>query len=371
MKINILSPGRFYVCDLARELDKQGHDVKFYSYVPTKRAMKFGLPKKCSKSVLGFVLPFIALNRLFPKIKWIKMVRTIVQDYITAFYMRKCDVLIAMSGSFVYAVEKAKKQGAIIILERGSKHILEQRRILESIPSLQGTKPVPDINVKRELEGYVLADYISIAFQHVKESFLLHNYPEEKLFINPYGVDLKMFYPALDTVKEYDVIMVGGWSYRKGCDLIIEALRDTQLKFLHVGGLVDMEFPKIKNFTHVDSVDETSLIRYYNKAKVFILPSREDGFGMVLSQAVACGLPVVCTKDTGGEDLRNYLSDKKWITVITPTNAIELRRGIEEALNLCNELPGNYNYAGDAKKELTWEAYGKRYSEFLTKITQK
>ena len=31
MRINILSPGRFHVCDLARELARNGHDVKFYS----------------------------------------------------------------------------------------------------------------------------------------------------------------------------------------------------------------------------------------------------------------------------------------------------------------------------------------------------
>ena len=43
MKINIVSPGRFHVMDLARELDKQGFDVRFYSFVPDKRAVKFEL----------------------------------------------------------------------------------------------------------------------------------------------------------------------------------------------------------------------------------------------------------------------------------------------------------------------------------------
>ena len=38
IKVNIFSPGRFHVCDLARELDKNGFDVKFYSFVPAKRA---------------------------------------------------------------------------------------------------------------------------------------------------------------------------------------------------------------------------------------------------------------------------------------------------------------------------------------------
>ena len=63
LKINIVSPGRFHVCDLARELDKNGWDVRFYSFVPTNRTIKFGLPAKCNKTVLPFVLPFIILQK--------------------------------------------------------------------------------------------------------------------------------------------------------------------------------------------------------------------------------------------------------------------------------------------------------------------
>lgn len=44
MRINIGSfGGRAHMLDLARELEKMGHNVKFYSYVPTSFAMKFGL----------------------------------------------------------------------------------------------------------------------------------------------------------------------------------------------------------------------------------------------------------------------------------------------------------------------------------------
>ena len=123
-------------------------------------------------------------------------------------------------------------------------------------------KTVPDINVKRELKGYEIADYISIPSGHVKQSFLLHCYPLEKLFLNPYGVDVSMFHPAPSVEKQYDLIMVGGWSLRKGCDLIIEAVRRTGLRFLHVGGIIDIEFPKDDNFTHIDPVDEKRLIDY-------------------------------------------------------------------------------------------------------------
>lgn len=180
-KINILSPGRFHVLDLARELDKNGFDVKFYSFVPTKRAMRFGLPKHCSASIFVLMLPFLALCRIFNRSQQIKRLRINVQDYITAWIMRKSDVVIAMSGDFVYAPRRAKKKGALVIYERGSKHILEQKRVMESIPSNKGVKPIPDVNVKRELESYVIADYIAIASKHVYESFMIHNYPKEKI----------------------------------------------------------------------------------------------------------------------------------------------------------------------------------------------
>lgn len=371
IKVNILSPGRFHVCDLARELDKNGFDVKFYSFVPTKRAIKFGLPARCSASLFYLMIPFLALEKkLFKKQEWARKLSMKAQDFLTGMLMRKCDVLITMSGSFLYAVEKAKKQGSLIIIERGSKHILEQKRILESIPSLKGKKPVPDINVKRELKCYELADYIAVASQHVVDSFLLHHYPQKKLFKNPYGVDLRMFSPQPKVEKKYDFIMVGGWSYQKGCDLIIEALRNTNYTFLHVGGIADLAFPQEERFTHVDAVDQSQLINYYNQAKIFILPSRQDGFGMVLSQALACNLPIIGSKDCGAPDLQQMVKSSQYITLISDYTPEALTQAMQKAMEIYPHLQDN-TYAGNAIENLTWEAYGKRYADFLYSITQK
>ena len=371
IKVNILSPGRFHVCDLARELDKNGFDVKFYSFVPTRRALKFGLPIHCSASLYYLMSPFLALEKkLLKKQRWATVLRMKVQDYLTAIVMRNCDVLIAMSGSFVYAVEKSKKQGSVIILERGSKHILEQRRILESIPSLKGKKPVPDINVKRELKGYELADYIAVASQHVVDSFRIHNYPLEKLFKNPYGVDLKMFSPLPQIEKKYDFIMVGGWSYQKGCDLIIEAIRKTNYTFLHVGSIADLNFPQEARFTHINSVDQSRLIEYYNQAKIFVLPSRQDGFGMVFSQALACNLPIIGSRDCGAPDLQQMVEDSQFITVIEDYSADALIKAMDKAIENYEGLKDK-TYVGTAIENLTWEAYGKRYAAFLHLITKR
>lgn len=369
IKINILSPGRFHVCDLARELDHNGFDVKFYSFVPTKRAESFGLPRKCCCSLLYPLAPFLALEKvLFKGQRWASQLRIKVQDLLAGLVMRKCDVCISMSGDFLFAPRMAKRKGATIIIERGSKHILEQRRILESIPSLRGKKPVPDMNVKRELACYELADYIAIASEHVKRSFLSHNYPEQKLFVNPYGVDLSDFYPAnQEKEKKYDVIMVGRWCYRKGCDLIVEAIRKVGVKFLHVGSIGDMPFPSGTNFTHVNAVNQKELINYYHQAKVFLFPSREDGFGMVLSQAVACNLPVVGSLDCGAPDLKEMVALPDYITLIDDYTPEAVTEALRKSLVNYEQLK-NFVYVGSAIEELTWKSYGNRYANFLNTI---
>lgn len=362
IKINIASPGRFHVMDLARELDKCAFDVRFYSFVPDKRALYFGLRKECNASLFIWMAPFLLLSRVFPT-PFFKSLTIKVQDYLTGILMRRCDVLIAMSGNYVYTLKRAKRKGAIVILERGSKHILEQKRILESIPSLKDTKPVPDINVKRELEGYELADYISIASQHVMRSFIERNYPVRKLFVNPYGVDLKDFHPE-KMVKEYDVVMVGGWNYRKGVDLLVKACQELNFTLLHVGAIGDMTFPQDDNFVHIDPVDQKRLPQYYNKGRIFVLASREEGMAMVQMQAIACGLPIVCSMHTGGKDIGELTGMKDWIFEMEDYSIEDLKRQIPRALEFektCDPTKLRLN-------ELSWKAYGKRYEQFLLNI---
>ena len=368
VKINILSPGRFHVCDLSRELNKHGFDVKFYSFVPKQRLESFGLPQKCSVSLFGVLAPFVYFERRSRKGKGIwANVRRWLQDFLTSLIMRKADVTIAMSGEFNRSMMKAKRDGAIIICERGSKHIIDQKRILDSNPSIKISQ-ITDSNVKRELKSYELADYIAVGAKHVETSFLRRGFSKDRLFLNPYGVDLKDFHPIDDVSKEFDFIMVGTWSYQKGGDLIVDAIRKTNYTFLHVGAIGDLPFPSDSQFQHIPPVDQKELYNYYAKAKVFVLPSRQDGLAMVLVQAVACHLPIIASPDGGACDLKEIVANPNCISIIDAFSAEALLIKMEEMLAFYDRLP-NKDYAGDALNELSWEAYGNRYAEFLHKIS--
>ena len=371
MRINIASSGgRSHLLDLARELEKNGHDVKFYSYLPTKRAILFGLKKECNHSYFILALPFLALLKLTNRSHWTVFLFHYFFDHITAWISSPCDIFIGHSPMHVYSLQYARrKYGAKIIVERGTSHVLQQIKALKQNPALNGKNPMPNMFLKRDLKGYELADFVSVASDHVRQSFINNSYPSEKIYINPYGVSLSEFKPTvLSKNKFYDIIIVGQWCHRKGCDLIIEVCRRYKFSLLHVGSIVDIPFPSDKNMKHIDSVEQNQLINYYKMAKVFVLPSREEGLALVQPQALVCGLPIVCSKFTGGRDLKQFITDAKWIIEMEELSVEELAKCIHWALYLAKGQNGLRSFVNGIVKYLSWEAYGKRYNNFICRL---
>src|SRR5262249_34638595 len=216
-----------------------------------------------------------------------------------------CDVFICMSGIYLEAARFAKRQfGATVWLHRGSQHILSVDRILAAVP---GAKRPSSLTIESELAGYELADRIVVASTHVERSFIQHGIAHGKLFRNPYGVDLAMF-PAVKRRSgngTITIIFAGTWSLRKGCDLLTSAVRSVPgVRLVHVGAIGDLSFPEgDARLVPLDPVPQPELARFYAESDVFVLASREDGFGNVIAQALASGLPVICTDHTGGTDL--------------------------------------------------------------------
>lgn len=374
MRINVASSGgRFHLLDLARELDKHGHTVRFYSYVPTKRAVKFGLRKECSKSYFYVALPFLCLLKITHYASWSLYLFHRFFDFYTALIMEPCDIFIGHSPMHVYALKYArKKYGAKILLERGTSHVLTQIKALQQNPRNEGKDVMPNIFLKRDLEGYKIADYIIIASEHVFKSFVENGVPEQKLFKNPYGVNLQKFQPTMLENNEhtFDVLMVGQWCHRKGCDLLYQACKDMNLRFLHVGPIVDLSFEQTDKIYHHDAVEEFRLQEFYKLSRIFVLPSREEGLAMVQSQAMLCGLPLVCSQYSGGKDLKDMLpiENQKYIILMEEVSLSELKKCITIALKVSYHQKGIRNYSGDIEQMLSWEAYGNRYNDFICSL---
>lgn len=370
MVINVASfGGRTHLLDTARELARQGNTVRFYSYVPTKRAVKFGLPAECNCSLFFWALPFLMLYKIFGFNLWIQYFYHRFFDYFIAYYMKPCDVFIGQSPMHNYSIKYAKrKYNALTILERGTIHVLEYIKQVDGNPRCNCESFLSNGMIKFDMAGYQFPDYISVGADHVAESFIKNGIGKEKIFVNNYGYDSSQFASTCLCDDAFDLLYVGQWSYRKGCDLIEKVCKDKGYRFLHIGSICDFSFPNSPNMVHVDSIEQYRLQDYYAKAKIFVLPSRCEGLAMVQLQAAACGLPIVCSKYTGGRDIRKYTISEKWIVEMEDLTVKSLTDCIDLALDLANTQKGKRNYLKDNLYEVTWGGYGIRYNRFLRSV---
>jgi alpha-maltose-1-phosphate synthase len=366
LRIALLTSGRFHLCDLARELDARGHDVGFYSLVPPWRTRQFGLPDRCARWLGPRLTALWAASR--GKLRGANVIErwiTSSLDQAAARAVERCDVLIAMSGLYGATADAVRhKYGATVLVERGSRHILSQREILEACGA---TSPVPDWVVQRELADYDLADHVVVPAKHVVRSFLDQEFPEERLFRNAYGVDLEMFPPTEHPQSARPtIVMAGTWCLRKGCDVLVQAWRSLPgTRLIHVGSVGDAVFPDGACFEHHSPVDQRHLNAIYSRAHVFALASREEGLACVQAQALASGLPVVCSDRTGGEDLADFLEDRTLVTVVPSDDPAALQNALAAALHRAVDKRGRRDVLASGREHLSWRAYARRYEEGL------
>lgn len=374
MKIAIVTPGRSHLINLARELDSQPEcDVVFYTMMPKGRCRKFGYYGKVTSCFFPVGVLFVLIERI-PFLNpynrsYLRIRLRLFFDLYVSWQMKKCDVLIGLNGAAVKASIKAKKRfNTITICDQGSSHILKQ----DSVRRSYTTHEPPRINTEYMLQHYAAVDYLMTAASYVKDSDTENGIPSDRILYNPYGVNLEVFRPTLKPSNDAcDVIMVGSWWKHKGCDMLAEAcINRLGVKLLHVGSVIDCELPDSPLFKHIDFVAESDLPKYYAQAKVFAMPSLDEGFGLVLLQAAACGLPIVGSARTGTSDVGNLLgSPTGCVTIEEPLSVETIACAIQKALFYAESLPEGYRVqCKNEIQNISWEAYGKRYYEILKKL---
>jgi glycosyltransferase involved in cell wall biosynthesis len=293
--------------------------------------------------------------------------------------LEPCVVVIALSGIYPQLLRTARgRYGAICIVERGSRHILSQKRILDALrPEGEPSDVAPDL-VDRELETYRLADYVSVASQHVVESFVEEGIDASRLLRDPYGVDLAMFQPTPAPPPPPVLLYTGNWSLQKGCDVLVAAWRMLRnkcdaawrdVRLMHVGAALDAPLPRDEGFEHIDAVDQKRLVEFYARSHVFVHASRQEGLSMVQAQALACGLPLVCTSRTGGADLREFLPNPSDIEVVPPDDAGALASAVSRQLDRAMSETGiRHRLDESARQQISWRGYGLRYHANLMTI---
>jgi len=122
----------------------------------------------------------------------------------------------------------------------------------------------------------------------------------------PAGVDERIFYRRDNIQKKYDFIFVGSFYHIKGIDIFCEAIKlldNRKLRYCFVGsGNYEPSILELKQRYNIDffkNQTQNQIATLLNSSKFLVLPSRGDSFGLVVSEAIFCGTPVLVSNIGG------------------------------------------------------------------------
>ncbi len=360
--------GRFHAFDLARELHRRGCLGKLLTSYPRGRAVQAGVPREKVASLPAKELIFQLWRRLPEPLRRLGRPHYFVSELFDRQARRRlepCDILIGWSGFSLETLRRAKEFGAKTILERGSSHILTQTALLKEEYLAQGLEPTlahPGI-VAKELREYQEADYISVPSSFARQSFLDQGIPAHKLLVVPYGTDLEQFRPGPGAGKTFRAVFAGRICLRKGVHYLLKAFTELNLPEaeLVLAGEVDGEMkPFLARYRSgvrwLGKLSRKELAQVFRESSVLVMPSIEEGLALVQVQALAAGLPLICTLNSGGADLIEP-GEQGFIVpvrdeVSLQKRLLELYRDREKLRRLGRAA------AAKAKENWSWETYG-------------
>ena len=374
--------GAFHHFELGRELDRRGYLDRIYSTWPWARLEREGLPHSKVETFPWLHTPVTALERVHllprPISDDLGVWNARAFDDWTYKRIGECDALIAIAGAALKTGQLVQRRGGKFCCDSGSSHPRFQDRIVREEYARWGVElPANDIrDTLREEEIFAAADTITVASSFAARTYVEAGVPAGKLHVIPLGVRLENFKKTAEpSADSFNVLFAGSISLRKGVPYLLKAFArlgkaNKNLKF---AGHVDASLKEVLGRLPLDEVEflgslpPQQLAEMMSRSHVLVLPSVEDGFGMVMAQSMACGCPVICSTNTGGADL---LTDgvEGFVVPIRDAGAIAARlqelaedsarqRAMSEAAMKRVQLLGG------------WADYGDRWESLLRALT--
>jgi glycosyltransferase involved in cell wall biosynthesis len=223
---------------------------------------------------------------------------------------------------------------------------------------------LPEEDFQHLVRETTMASRFLVASSFTRSTLVEYGTPESSVSIVPYGVDCKRFTPAPHLRSapgsRLNLLFVGRINQRKGIKYLLEALRLLNTDNVHLticGRVVDgLELfqPFASQVDIRPSVGQDELIAAYQSADLFVFPSIAEGFGQVLLESLACGLPILSTTRTAAPDLIHQGIEG---FIIEPRHPELIAEHIEWAMTHRSELVTMGERARLCAEQFTWQRF--------------
>lgn len=389
MNVIIAAGGRFHAFQLASQLAQRGCLRRFFTFSYTRtdyeridisrvRNYRFG-------AMLDQAYFRLRLNKFVSPSRYNTYKDQLFDQWVAKNVHKEqpFDLLVGWANYVSQSLAVARSRGAKIIIESGSSHIEAQQQLLVSAYDQLGLihAPITQQNRDRMLYEYQAADYIMTLSSFARKSFIDRGFSQAKILQVPCGIDVDYFltHGAREQPKKFTVIFVGLLSVRKGIHHLIDAWQELKLpehtaQLLLVGSMqhdlqqVLKQKSLNKNIIFYGPTSRENLRKLYQQASLFVLPSLEDGFGMVMGEAIASGLPVICTMNTGAPDV---IIDGKEGFLVPAGNASALAEKISWCYAQREQAAFMGQQGQQTIQQYTWDRYGENVYEVYRRICAK
>jgi glycosyltransferase involved in cell wall biosynthesis len=284
------------------------------------------------------------------------------------------DIFHVFNHFGLHSMRKAKRLGMITLVERSAAHPIVAHRELRKEYAKFGLRfPASSRLVEaKAVQEFEEADAIFVPSEFVQRTMIEEGIPPAKLRRVHLGFSPERFSPdpSGKSDSKFRVLFVGTISLQKGVQYLLEAFRRLNLPNAELV-LVGSSFQDSASFLpqyeghyrHVPFVPHNQLPALYNSASVFVLPSLQDGFGMVVYEAAACGLPLIITDHVGAE-----IRDGQDGFVVGIRNVDELA---DRILRLYEDHEFRRAMGDSARmyiQRFTWQAYHQELADHYRKL---
>lgn len=235
-------------------------------------------------------------------------------------HLEPCDFIHAMPGQALETFRAARKMGIRTVLNHATGPAREWVRIMrpefERIGlRLEKESHYDDAYFSREDEEYALADFHCAASTVVRDQLAGMGISAGRIWVVPYGADTnaRVFHRAENASPPpvFRILFAGQISLRKGIRTLLDALTianrpDWKVDFI---GAQTSEcradiagYRGAARLTFRGALPQEQLARAMRGNSVLVLPSHEEGFGLVVPQALNCGCPCIVSDRVGGKD---------------------------------------------------------------------
>ncbi len=214
-----------------------------------------------------------------------------------------------------------------------------------------------------------MAKHIIVASSFTKSTLINTDY-YNKATVIPYGFPDPVAEKKIEIGKKLRILFVGGLTQRKGIGEVLESV-DPYKKHIDltiIGNLTEIHnaelMHKLAQHNWIRTLPHAEILKSMDQHDLLIFPSWFEGFGLVISEAMSRGLPVITTMNTGAaEFLKNSING--WL--VTPGSTDEIKEILEIVLANREILYEMSKSAILTAKERPWSNYQFELANFVLK----